>query len=981
MKTLRHAAWLVLCLAALVAAPEVGGDDGKPSEPATVWRPAPDATWEILEGRGSITAKDGGWTWSSGRDSSGQVGIRLPVDLDDYDELRFEFRPTQGPVLVTVTTAGFPAATYSRNWYSKNVQRQGEWNPMYADLRLDDDGRAGKAAGGQALWIRFEYAEPAQHGTYSMAREVELRNVRLVRHPLRWQSDFFRVRTQLRDGRYEILYPVTFINRDPDRREAVLHLDRLDSNGTDPLFRFERQTPFTIEPRIPEDPNAFASRWGTGFSETDGDVTTAWITFSADAAEVAKRPGLYAEVVWPRLTVTGCDEPLVPLRSSRIDPWILALPPKEVVHPSVEATPAMLERAVARNAANPQFKGVLDAQVTQAEGLLKAPWDMPRQNDGLKVFEPGKAPGGRGPWTQLHDRNVARCLTLARAYGLTGRQDFRDAALEVLGRYADAYPFWDALRPTTTAFADKSAVNSLASGFRYPGFFIAYDYLRPSLDCDWRRTIEDRLLEPIARTADGHVPGYSNQMAVHNLLPFSYAVSTERWCLAMRYVVGPRGLAALREYAFDADGLGLERDLGYHFNAMDPMVQTMITLTNLGYDDSAITMKSVMDAPMAFVDQGPAHGDFAFRYEWAYARYRDPRYPNIFLQSHQGKRGIAGLLFGVEAYPEPTATIPAEPVHLPNSGNVVLRQQLPNGSLRKILCNYGSPYLRGHIDLMSVHIWEAGKELTRHTPVHGWYSTIADSLLAVNGRDQITGRGRLVRMEQAEQWMAMEVATDPAAPLYEPPVDYRRLVVGAPDFVLLLDRASAKMPVDYDWAFYPGQTITVPAGWTPSSPPKLEARKDVGSVVGLGGPLYAPERHDWRKPSARLSQLEFVARVKGETTDTPVRMLTTPAQLPYAFTATGNEGAGVGDALLLVADQQREAAWAAVFDRSASQDVMLEWVPLLDPAGKPLPSGRGVAVKVTAPSGTWIIAVAEPEQPARVAGAGPLENGWLIVRQ
>jgi hypothetical protein len=116
----------------------------------------------------------------------------------------------------------------------------------------------------------------------------------------------------------------------------------------------------------------------------------------------------------------------------------------------------------------------------------------------------------------------------------------------------------------------------------------------------------------------------------------------------------------------------------------------------------------------------------------------------------------------------------------------------------------------------------------------GWYSTIADSLLAVNGRDQITGRGRVVRKQQAQNWQAVEVATDPATPLYEPAVDYHRLVFSAPTFVLLLDRASAPEPVDFQWAFYPGMDMTVPAAWQPAEPPALKP----GNKPGVDdGPL------------------------------------------------------------------------------------------------------------------------------------------------
>ena len=70
---------------------------------------------------------------------------------------------------------------------------------------------------------------------------------------------------------------------------------------------------------------------------------------------------------------SAVEERILPLHSSRVDPWFLVVPPSEAHHPGLEATPAMLERARKRNAGNPQFRGVLDAVVAHAERLLEIP--------------------------------------------------------------------------------------------------------------------------------------------------------------------------------------------------------------------------------------------------------------------------------------------------------------------------------------------------------------------------------------------------------------------------------------------------------------------------------------------------------------------------------------------------------------------------------------------------------------------------------
>ena len=255
----------------------------------------------------------------------------------------------------------------------------------------------------------------------------------------------------------------------------------------------------------------------------------------------------------------------------------------------------------------------------------------------------------------------------------------------------------------------------------------------------------------------------------------------------------------------------------------------------------------------------------------------------------------------------------------------------------------------------------------------GWYSTLADSLLAVNGRDQIVGRGRLVRLEQNEDWAAVEIATAPATPLYEPTVDYHRLVVSGPDFVLLLDRATALEPVAFHWAFYPGQDTRVPDGWKPAEHPGLHPGEK------QNGPL-SPVRKDWLAAPRPGERLAVPAEVRDEPNPTPVTILSAPAQQPYAFSTPGNQKGGWIHALLLHGAELTGAVWAAVLDRSAEKSVRAELISASDAKGKPLPVGRAAAVRLTAPRGTWTPAVGPAQAPVK-AGGHTLAKGWLIRRE
>ncbi len=420
----------------------------------------------------------------------------------------------------------------------------------------------------------------------------------------------------------------------------------------------------------------------------------------------------------------------------------------------------------------------------------------------------------------------------------------------------------------------------------------------------------------------------------------------DNWSLAMRYVEGPRGLFAMRYYGFDADGMGMEHDMGYHWNALDPMVRVATALDLVGYDSSGLDLESPLEVPIALTGD-PSAFRGGSRYEWGYAHYRNPLFalPSDLVNAN-GKRSLAGLLYGADHLP-PADQGKLPPSHLEAAGYVVLRHRLAGGAIRSIMVNYGSPHHRSHIDRLSVHVSENGRELIGMMGQNskygrkGWYSTLADSLLAVNGRDQIIGRGRLLRVEQTDTWAAMAVGTDAATPLYEPDVDYRRLIVSGPDFVLLLDRATAAAPVDFQWAFYPGMALRTPGEWQPCEHPGLDGSR------GASGPL-SPVRTEWRR-GAPAVDLRLVAEVKDETDPMPVQVLAAPPQIPMAFSTPGNQKGGWVDALLMHGVQQREARWAALLSRAGDGTVSVRW-------------GDGGEAVVTASSGTWRIAQAAGDE-------------------
>ncbi len=989
----------LIALALTLASVAFGAAQADTNSP--VWRVPDDAAWELISGRGETSWREDRWVWDAAPpDRGGTVGVRLPVNLADFDEIRFEYKPTHGPVSLQVTADGYPDALLSRNWYDKHPQRQNEWNAVAFDLNLDDDGLPTRRPDGHDLWLHFRYS-PATENDDPTRRTVEFRNIRLVRHPVRWTVDYFRTRTRIReDGACEISYPIALRNRTDRVVDVSLELRREPPRTGEPLFAYppDADRRWRLHPNPSADNQDMRDRWGGGWGELDGDAVPAWITFTAPAGGLAERSPLWTEIVWPELRVEGFDEPILPLSSSRLDPWFLVVPPAEHFQPGLEATPAALERAIRRNAENPQFQGVLDSFIAQAERTLAIPrityelpedaheaagtdwrarirpqfrdfWFVPRQN-----YRDTRSVLGMTA-VEANIVNGQRALTLARAYALTGREEFRQGALEVFNAYGDQYPLWEPMRESSTAFRARSAINSLMVGFRYPNFFVGYDYLRHSLTLDEQRHIEDRFLLPVARVADGHVNDYNNQLTVHNLVPFYYAMSIGNWPLAMRYVEGPRGLYAMRKHGFDVDGMGMEHDMGYHWNSLDPMIQQLISLDFYGYDSSELDMDSPMRLPILLAAD-PRHfqGGFSHRYEWAYAHHGDPIFalPND-LRNTAGKRSVDGLLFGAEVLPA-LDDIALEPAHLKNAGYVTVRHLPDSETLRAISVNYGAPRNRLHIDLLSVIVSENGKSLFgmmgqgSELGRRGWYSTMADTLLVVNGRDQVVGRGQLVNLHQGDDWAGLEVATRPEMPLYEPNVTYHRLVVSLPDAVVLLDRAFSPEPVEFQWTCYPGTNLHTPDDWGDADHPNLQT-----GVVNAG-PL-SPARRRWRAAADPARTLMLEASVRDEERPLPVKVLVEPAQRPYAFETPGSPAGTWVDTLLLHGQNQDKANWAAVLSRSDGE-VVAEWLRVADADGTPLPIGRAAALRVTTPGGVWIVASAAA---GGISVEGyPLENGWLI---
>jgi len=417
----------------------------------------------------------------------------------------------------------------------------------------------------------------------------------------------------------------------------------------------------------------------------------------------------------------------------------------------------------------------------QYAGLLRAM----DQRITQPVGAPQPSQGPDGEWLHLpsseygaiHTALALDIANLGAAYALSGEAKYAEFAKRILLAYADVFGRYGiGARPGFTHDPSKVFDQRLGDATWLIQVARGYDliYNLPAITDDERRHIEDDLVRAaakhiLANRAMRKSPTNWSAIAMASVLMAGYATDDEELIRQGLYGGGsPEEIKGGAFYHFgsdciDADGMWAEGAMGYQFMALEALVCYAEVAWRHGIDlyryrDGAF--KRLFDSPLEYVypnlktpaihdsGHGAIVGRESFLYEFAYRRYRDPRYVPILNQ--------AGMHLNAQFQQFPVSVLydrdPGAPVEAAESKSVnffgvgygILRHTTGAGTV-SLLLDYGPHRSHSHPDKLNIDLWAHGD---RWIPDPGsvWYErplyrrwyrpTLSHNTLIVDELDQ-----------------------------------------------------------------------------------------------------------------------------------------------------------------------------------------------------------------------------------------------------
>ncbi|MBI3830286.1 MAG: alginate lyase family protein [Planctomycetes bacterium] len=567
--------------------------------------------------------------------------------------------------------------------------------------------------------------------------------------------------------------------------------------------------------------------------------------------------------------------------------------PEPITHPRVAALPEELERLrVAWKADDANHKALIWI-VDEADKGLKAPLNFPPRGAqhnqwyqcdacqrGLVTVDAThhKCPGCGKVYSgepyddvifgRIHRGNLRYARMAAWAYAITGDAKYAAFTAKVLLGYAEryaAYPFHD------NASADGKHKPGKSGGHLFEQTLDeayttateigpAFDLVYPELKDDERKTIREKLIQPMLENIANNKAGKSNWQTWHNAAFVWGGACLDDAAWLKRAVEDPaNGFLFQMKDSVTGDGMWFENSWGYHFYTLGAMVCISEGARRLGMDLwNHPSYKKMFTLPVYYTMADgtlPRFGDDVTSsgrgnrvlLEAAQHAYKDP----AILALLDATPSFESVMFGRDT------SLKADPPKLESrvfkdAGHAILRTQGAAGLTAAFTFGpFGG--FHGHFDKLTFVLFGYGRELgvdpgraksqAYRLPIHtNWYrATLGHNGVVVDRKSQTGADGELDLFAANERFAAVR------ARCYTAYKDFHqtRLLVLAPEYLLVFDELSAPNKAErrYDWLYHERSKAAT-----------CDAAAEAGELKDYPG-------------------VEFIKNVKTGATDKPVKVL------------------------------------------------------------------------------------------------------------
>lgn len=421
----------------------------------------------------------------------------------------------------------------------------------------------------------------------------------------------------------------------------------------------------------------------------------------------------------------------------------------------------------------------------------------------------------------MHNDLADAARDLGLAYRMTGNASYAQSALDILLAYADAYGsyVYHDVDGKVSSSGGRVLSQTLDESVWLIPIAWAFDLIADAsvVTDDHRVRIERDLLRPAVATILRNPAGMSNWQSWHNAGIGAVGFALEDPVLIASVIRGADGFEFQMQESVTADGFWYEGAWGYHFYALNALMQLSEMATRAGYDAYANpSLRGMFEAPLffampdwtlpAFNDSGTASLISNDRfYEVAYARYQDDVFTTVLGKRNRGRDA---LLFGQATIP-PSATLTLGSRLFPDAGYAVMRAGEGDDTTYLAL-DYG-PHggWHGHYDKLGVVLFARGTIMgvdpgtqSYAAPTHDTWDkvTVAHNTVVVDETTQDEATGELHRFEQL---LSVTLASADAGGAY-PHAMLLRSMLMTPEYVV--DRFRARStdgaPHDFDWVHH-----------------------------------------------------------------------------------------------------------------------------------------------------------------------------------